>query len=189
MGRRRQGLAHSEVSTFRERSGALSPSDTFTKGVRLDVYRRHLRNVGLQVPQHRLKWSGMFLLLFFRPSSFVHAGTGLFASEPLDCVRAHIHAGPPVSSVGHLPLAESTIAVCRPRFSLMPQTTSVTARQLQCDLPPEMAYCAKSQRSRDTLTWRDAEVPTTARGEENHLTHGFANISHPTTQVQKNSLR
>ena len=183
MGRRRQGLAQREMATFREISGACNPSDIFTKGARLGVLRRHLRNVGLQVPQHRLKWSGMFLLLFFRPSSFVHAGTGLFASEPLDCVRAHIHAGPPVSLWGYLALTESTIAHAARAFPLMPQTTSVTAGQLQCDLPPEMAYRAKSQCSRETLTGRDAEVPTTARGEENHLTLGFKNMPHQATQM------
>ena len=51
MGRRRQGLAQRGMATFREISGAFSPSDIFTKGVELGVLRRHLRNLGLHVFQ------------------------------------------------------------------------------------------------------------------------------------------
>ena len=65
----------------------------------------------------------------------------------------------------------------------MPQTTSVTASQLQCDLPPELAYCVRSQRSREPPTGRDAEAPITARGEEKHLILDFKDIPHQSMKM------
>ena len=70
---RRQCLAQTGLATVRKISGASSPSDMFTKSVKLDVLCRNLRDVGLRVSRSfepsNIKWpgAGMFLLPSFTP--------------------------------------------------------------------------------------------------------------------------